>query len=248
MNTKINNPGFVRAIEIMTLSILILFSGFKGFSQATLGDVRGKSIDMQTYAYGYVTEIPVITHNLVGSSYLFDEWRPSIIDFGKHGKAEGLYIRYDLMNYVFQIQLNDKVKTIDGYHVEKFSLRDSLGKTHVYVNCSQFKTDETHLVGFFEVLSEGKYQLLKRTEAVIIESNYVQALDLGEKDDKISKKSFFYISRNDEVSKVPSSKKSMQQTYPEITELGDFLKTNKIKLRKTADLIKVVQIMNNLQG
>ncbi len=237
--------------DLKNISIVVFFILLHSFSsqaQFSLGADRGKGIDINTHALGFITEIPMASHRTVGSSYLYEQWVPSMLDFGKNGTVEGLYIRYDIMNYVFDIRLSDKVKTIDGRYIEKFTVKDSLGNGHQYVNCNQFKSGSMQMIGFFEILSEGKYRLLKKTEIIIIESNYVQALDLGEKDDEISQKSFFYIARDEEVTKVPSSRKLMAEAYPEIEGLAHFLKSNKINLRKSADLKKVVQIMNNLES
>lgn len=211
--------------------------------QNTLGGVAGKGLDMNTEAYGYISEIPMSNPGIEGSSYLFDQWLPSKLDFGKGGRFEGLSIRYDLQNSLFYIRLKDKVKTISGSYVDNFSVVDSLGRTHEYVNCRKFKSDKD-MVGFFEILTEGKYRLLRKTEVIVIRSNYVQALDLGERNDKLSQKASFYIASEDTVFKVPSSKKQLAGMFTEKEGFASYLKTSGANIHKVKYLKKLLDFMN----
>ena len=256
MNTLIfsnDRPAYCRNKFYRTIYkpgvLIIFFTGllipYSGLPQATLGNVSGKGIDMNTHANGFVTEIPMASPKTVGSSLLYDQWLTSNLDFGSKGKASGLYIRYDVLNSIFDIRLKDKVKSIDGSLVERFSLVDTLGKTHFYVNCNQFKNEKSPFTGFFEILVEGKYQLFLKTEAVIIESTYVPALDLGEKNNKIDQKTAHYIAREKDALKVPSSKKALGQLFPEINGLVKYMKSAKINLRSEVDLKKLVTYMNS---
>jgi hypothetical protein len=213
--------------------------------QTSLGGVSGKSIEMDIRDNGFVTEIPSASPKTTGSSLLFDQWLLSDLDFGPRGKASGIYIRYDILNSIFDIRLKDKIKSIDGSNVERFSLVDSVRRTHFYVNCSQFKNEKTPFIGFFEIMTEGKYQLFMKTDAVLVEGNYVQALDLGEKNNRISQNTAYYIARDKDVYKVLSSKKALVQVFPEINGLANYMKSAKINLRKSGDLKMLVTYMNN---
>ena len=256
MNTLIfsnNRPDYrfknfgdiIYGTGMLMIFLTLFLIPFSGISQATLGGVAGKGIDMNIHDNGFITEIPMASPKTLGSALLFDQWLPSNLDFGSKGKAAGLYIRYDILNSIFDIRLKDKVKSIDGSLVERFSLVDTLGKTHFYVNCNQFKNEKSPFTGFFEILVEGKYQLFLKTEAVIIESTYVPALDLGEKNNKIDQKTAHYIAREKDALKVPSSKKALGQLFPEINGLVKYMKSAKINLRSEVDLKKLVTYMNS---
>jgi hypothetical protein len=210
-----------------------------------LGGNASQGVEMNLRDNGFVTQLPGASGKTKGSSLLYEQWLLCNLDFGTRGKAEGLYIRYDILNSIVNIRLKDKIKSIDGSYIERFSLTDSLGITHFYVNCNQFNNETTPLIGFFEILAEGKYQLFRKTDAVIIEANYNQALDLGDKDNSISQVSNYYIARNKEALKVDKTKKSLIKDFPEITGLAGYMKKEKINIRRSKDLIKLVTYMNN---
>ena len=238
-------PG--HKILILILSVLQGFSlsflsGAK--AQGVLGGEFGKGIDINTQSNGVVTQIPMAPAGLEGNSYLFDQWLPSSLDFGSLGKADGLYIRYDLMNSLFEVRLQNQVRLVNNGYVHAFSVTDTTGIVHQFMNCSSFAFPGAPVVGFFEILSDGKYRLLLYTKAVIIKSNYVMALDMGYKNDKISKQENFFIARENEAFKVPPARKNLILLFPEKKGLGEYLKQNKINIHKVTGLKKLAGYLN----
>lgn len=249
--TKLTCSGYILPVKKDTIKILVfslftlyLLAPFDSSGQNMIGGDFGKGLQANTQSYGYISQMPMATPQLKGSTYLFDEWLPAELDFGNIGKAQGLYTRYDILNSIFYIKLNEKVKSVSGVYIKKFSLTDTLGRVHNFTNCNSYRAGQVHLAGFFEILEDGHYALLKKTNAVIIKSNYVLALDLGDEDDNISQQSEYYISRGDEVVKVPSGKKKLAALFPEKSDLIKFLKNQKINIRHTSDLAQVVKYLN----
>jgi hypothetical protein len=245
--SKCGYPGSLIIFLAIILNRSACFAQAPGGALPTtsLGGNAGQAIEMDIRDNGFVTQIPGASAKTKGSSLLYEQWLPANLDFGAKGKAEGLYIRYDILNLLIHIRLKDKIKSIDGSIVDRFSLTDSSGRIHNYINCNKFTSEKTPYIGFFEILTEGNYQLFLKTDAVIIEANYNAALDLGEKDNEISQKSAYYIARDKEVIKVTSSKKTLLKGFPEIKGLDKYIKSEKINLRQATDLIKVVAFMNN---
>ncbi len=225
--------------------IIYLFSN-PVLAQEVLGGSYGKGIDFNTQNNGIITQIPAAPGRLEGNSYLYDHWLVSSLDFGEKGKAEGLYIRYDLLNAIFEIRLQNQVKLISSRYVHGFSVIDTTGIKHVYINCDTFKiAGERNPEGFFEILLQGKYSLLLYTQAIIIKSNYVTALDMGYRNDKISLQKSYLIAEDKTAYPVPGSKKKLMSLFSKVDGVGQYLKDRNIHLRKSSDLQQFVQFLNS---
>jgi hypothetical protein len=234
---------------VLHLGLIILFTSFiinaQGQAAHTLGNSPGKGVEFNPQPQGVISELPLSEPKTVGTSYIYETWHLGNIDLGERGMIRNKFIRYDLSNHFIEIKLDSVIKAVDGIYVKNFNLIDIDGISHRYVNCSEFVYDNTRLLGFFEIIDEGEYSLFLRTEAILIESDYVMQLDMGSRDHKIVKEEEFFIAHDTRVIKVPRSRNNLEVLYPEVEGLKTFLKSEKVNTKKEKDLKKLVDFLNH---
>jgi hypothetical protein len=132
--------------------------------------------------------------------------------------------------------------------VKSFVWIDSLTrKPHYFVNGKDFKSnDNTTLSGFFEVLEEGDFTLLSKTEVAVKKSNYNESLDMGDRDDRIIKKAKFYYLHNGKVNELPSSRKKLLPVFGDRAfAMEEFIKKNSLSVNQPAHLRIIFEHYNS---
>jgi hypothetical protein len=239
-----NFIGFHRILFLIPM-VIITLSLEDIYAQAaqTLGN-QGKGIEFNPQPQGVISEMPLTEPKTIGTSYLFDTWHLGNIDLGENGMIRNQFIRYDLANQFIEIKFDSIIKAVDGIFVDNFSLVDIDGLLRNYVNCNQYVYEDTRLLGFFEIITDGEYSLFLKTESVFIESDYVMQLDMGTRDHKIIKNEEYYIANNNGVIKVPKSRSNILEIYSSTEGLKEFLKKEKISTKNASDLKKLVDFLN----
>jgi len=240
-----NFREFHKILFLITIVTMVL-SFEEIFAQAahTLGGNNGSGIEFNPQPQGVISEMPLTEPKTIGTSYLFDTWHLGNINMGKSGKIRNQFIRYDLANHLIEIKFDSLIKAVDGIFVTDFNLVDIDGLLRNYVNCNQYVYEDTRLLGFFEIIAEGEYSLLLRTESIFIESDYIMQLDMGTRDNKIIKEEEYFIANNKNVIKVPKSRSNILEIYPSIEGLKEFLKKERISTKKVSDLKKLLDYLN----
>src|SRR5690606_10816167 len=97
--------------------------------------------------------------------------------------------------------------------------------------------DNSHVRGFFEVLSEGPVTLLSNTSIQVREPTYNVALDMGNRDTRLVKKTVFYHLDGETVRELPGSRKKLLSVFPHNSdEISEYIKTNKLSLNDATHL------------
>lgn len=80
----------------------------------------------------------------------------------------------------------------------------------------------------------------------MIKSNYVAAIDMGSKADKITKRRDLYIYKDEKVHPLPKNKNNLLALLiDQNNKAEDFIKGEKLRLNKENDLVKLVQFLNH---
>jgi len=243
-NRSLFNQYFLYPLVCIWL-LTSLGTNASGQAAHTLGNSPGKGVEFNPQPQGVISEVPLREPKTVGTSYLYETWHLGNLDLGDLGIIRNHFIRYDLSNHFIEIKLDSVIKAIDGIYVKNFNLIDIDGVLHRYINCGDFVYEDTRLLGFFEIIDEGDYSLFLRTEAILIESDYVMQLDMGNRDHKIVKEEEFFISRDKQVIKVPRSRHGLEALYPEVEGLKTFLKSERVNTKKEKDLRKLIDFLNH---
>jgi hypothetical protein len=117
-----------------------------------------------------------------------------------------------------------------------------------FVNAMDYRDeDNVPLTGFFQVLTEGEMPLFKRTYIDIKKADYNIQFNIGSQDDKILKKSEFYMLKGNNVVELPSSKKKLLTLFAEKAEdMEKFMKDNNLTSNKEEHLKILFEYYNSL--
>ncbi|HYI76023.1 MAG TPA: hypothetical protein VEW65_00300, partial [Chryseolinea sp.] len=200
------------------VSALLLFAFVSGsYAQAVVpANVRAtntfdKLNDLDGINTGEILYgIPLPQGKTIGDTYLDMHWRKSsILLYDNEKLIEGFPVRYDIMTDELEIKSTKGIKVLKGSKIKSFVWIDSLSKTPDYfVNAKDFKdSDNVPYNGFFQVLADGSLPLLKKTLIDIKKADYNIQFNVGSSDDKILKKSEFFVLKENQVVELPTSRK-----------------------------------------
>jgi hypothetical protein len=194
--------------------------------------------------------IPLPEKKLIGDAYLDLNWRSgSIMLYGTEKMLEGYPVRYDLLREEMEVKAKNGVKVIEGKKIKSFVWVDSLTKKPQYfINSKEYKSaDDVALLGFYQIMADGKLPLFKNTDAVIKEANYSVQFDVGNRDDQILKKEKLFYAREGKVYPVPGSRKKLIAVFPDHQEeVAKFIRINALSLSDESHVEKIFQHYNSL--
>ena len=214
-------------------------------SQETLKGLNN-GIGANELLYG----IPLPPAALVGDSYLSENWMLSSVMLYQDEKLlEGYLTRYDISEDMIQFKTKNGVKVINGASVKSLVWIDTLSKSKSYfINAKEYKDEEnTQLSGFFEVLSDGRLPLFKKTGISIKKANYMVQFDVGSRDDVIQKSENYFYEQGGTVYKVPSTNKKVIQLFKgKEAEIKNFIQSNSLNISQQHHLQAVFEKYNLL--
>jgi hypothetical protein len=185
------------------------------------------------------------TMEVIGDVYLDSAFRNTA--FIMKGNAPRLETpsRYDILNREFEVKTTGGVRVLNGEMVNYFKLlrnNDSVS----YVNASNYKLDGSALLGFLEILSPGKIQLLIFSKLDIIKPSYNPSLEVGDKNSYVKRKETIYYSRNSELFKMGGKKEILGLFGEEKSKVEAYVESNNLNYKKTESLKKIFDFYNSL--
>jgi len=180
-----------------------------------------------------------------GSCYYNDEWYIGTIKLFSGEEIQSYPLKYDMKMNQIDIKVNETVKIVSIGAVKEITWIKPNGKAEVLKNIGTFKGFEGY--GFFSLISEGKITLLKKTNLLIMESNYNVTMDVGTKSDNYVKKDKYYVKTGDKISEVKLKKKIILKKFKENAEkVESYITENNLKLKDENDLKQIFDFYNNL--
>jgi hypothetical protein len=176
---------------------------------------------------------------LIGNYYLDQKWnKASILLYKESEIIEGYMVRYHIQNNSFEIRAEDseEITSIPGMRIRNIVWLDSKYQVPRYfINGMDLKDEGAPILGFFEVLVDGKLPLVRRTVASIKAANYNTALMVGNKNDTIMKRNVYYYIDGKNLIQIPKKKKQIFTIFGEkASELEAFAKENALNLREAS--------------
>ncbi len=195
--------------------------------------------------------IPPEPKRLEGNFYLDVKWnKASILLYRDFEVLEGYYARFNISTNTFELRMDeeDVVTTLPGLRVQNIVWIDEVANVPRYfVNGMDLKDDGIPVSGFFEVLVDGQVPLVRRTIASIRESNYNEALMVGERNDQIKKRNTYYYLKDKNIHKVPNRRRKLVSVFDEHTEkMENFIKENSINVKTPSGLFVVFTHYNSM--
>jgi hypothetical protein len=194
--------------------------------------------------------IPPEPKQLQGNFYLDTKWnKASILLYKNEELIEGYFVRYNINSNNLELRSEnaDDATTIPGLRVRNMVWIDSEhGVPRYFVNGMDFKDEGSPIAGFFEVLVDGKMPLVRRTIASIKESNYNEALMVGDRNDRVVKRYVYYYVEGKNVIEIPSKKKKLFPIFGENqSEMEAFAEINGLNLKQPSSLFSLFTQYNS---
>ncbi len=124
------------------------------------------------------------------------------------------------------------------------------GDTSWFVNSREYNpltTSDKAATGFFEQLVVGRLSLLCFHSIYIQRANYNTALNVGSRDDELTKETAWYVAQGRRVQPLASGKKALIALMGDkAPEMEAYLKTKKLNFKSRDDLKAAFQYYNSL--
>lgn len=185
-----------------------------------------------------------------GHSFLDEKWNLATLLLYENEKLlEGYAIRYNISSHMFEVLApnSNKATSLPGRKVQNFVWLDSTYKVPRYfVNGKDFMDEGSPISGFFEVIVEGELTLVRRMVAVLKESNYNEALMVGNRNDEIIRRNIYYYLNGKEVTEIPRKRKDLFRIFGEKEEeMKDFASNNSLEIKEPSGLFQLFTHYNS---
>lgn len=209
--------------------------------------LAASALAITTFAYaqegGYIihnqeSDKNVSLENVIGSPYYNAEFSPAIIG---DSQTESL-VRYNAFLDVVEVSENNSVHELPK---TKENSIIKLKKSSETLTLVQYSGEYD---GYYILLADGKNQLLKKIKIRLFTEKSTITPDSQTKPGQTKydrQKPAYFIKTETQIINIPKNAKDLAFYFPEHKDdLNNFIKTNKIKLNKEEDLIKLVQFLN----
>lgn len=227
--------------------IFCLLSTSKLFGQQLpMGTVAGSSLDMRTTAYGYINQLKARPAETLGDVYLNEDWLLADIELNNGNTVlKNIPVKINLQTSELEIKHQNQVKVLPSGKVKVFRLLMTNGTVEKFVNARAYKLDNTPLNGFLQSIDSGKWELLVRPEVKLVKSNYNQALDIGERNDKYVKGETLYLAKDNQLYETRLSRQKFVKNFSGSEDVvSAFIKEHNINIKKVEDLRVLVGFLN----
>ncbi|MDB5122319.1 MAG: hypothetical protein JWP94_448 [Mucilaginibacter sp.] len=184
--------------------------------------------------------------NVSGSPFLSDQWAKGMVKMADGRTFKDVLLKYDQLKdeLYFQDKKKDTLIFVDP--VREFKMEYGAGdELHEKLFRNGYKNIPNSTENsFFEVLSDGTAQLLKRTTKSISESKEYNSTTVVQRfDDNVK----YYIIVSERVLPIKKDKKSILTALSnKQPQLESFMRTNNINLKNDEDLSKLMAYYNSL--
>ncbi len=201
--------------------LILVFSN--SFAQTKSIFTNAKKIDDTRYA------------EYKGSPYLFDDWVIGDIYDGEKKAFEQMELNFNGYSNNVEVKKEDKFVELDTKWYTKIEVQSKDGLLTFRRGLHTFFKDK-----FVETVYTGKdFYLVKKFRTGLTEK---EINDVGKtiKIKRFEKNIDYYFIKNGKLNQVKMKKKSLLSYLGHKKEIGAFLKENKLKLTRQADLKKVL--------
>ncbi|MGM0581054.1 MAG: hypothetical protein ACQETL_10270 [Bacteroidota bacterium] len=189
---------------------------------------------------------PVVSQDLPN-----EIWHPGMIVLDSEDTLKGK-IQYDFESNLLQYSEDKRIKTFSSQNVLYFSFHCQYFKRFRYVYSIPYQLKgRMNVPVFFEILAEGKITLMTR-EYVTTENNNRFANPMYNPSRVVSGREiltydYFLLTENGEINKYSEKRKDLYPFFGRYQDImKDYMKENKLKADKQADLIKIINHYNKI--
>ncbi len=184
-----------------------------------------------------------------GNVYLDDNWHFG--NFAMNGTPlyEGFQLRYDLQHQNLEIKVDGQIKVCVVSILDEFYF---IGKsTTLNSHFISLNNIENSFIighkGIVKILVDDKVKLYKNYFLETQKANYSPTTDTGSRNNKIIKKSSYYLDDNNTIVKLSTSLKKSKAVFGTyFSKVEKYAKKNKLKLKNEQEMIALVNYYNTL--
>lgn len=180
-----------------------------------------------------------------GSIFINQNFKAALVIDERTGTYDA-DLRYNIYSDAIEFAKDDQLFELEKNSVMHFKINDEL-----YYYC-KFKNDRgLNRHGYYILVSlSNNYTIYKKIELDITAPKTTSVVESHNAQGRILKREVYYIEKDKKITELPQNKKDILSTVFSDQEvaLKAFIKTEKIKIRKEQDLIKLVQKYNSLNG
>jgi hypothetical protein len=186
--------------------------------------------------------------DVVGTPYLAPEWSTGIVKLINGQTYKDVALKYNLMEdeVYFKSEKGDEPLSFTD-PVSEFTITykdNETGETHTNYYRKGFNgINRTTPNSYFEVLSDGTVQLLKKkTVGVVVSQEWNSATKVKNFKDETK----YYLVKNGQATQVKKDKKLLENFSDKKQQIENYASSNKINFKSDADLSKLVTYYNSL--
>ncbi len=221
--------------NMMRLVLLIL----------AIGQLFSNNLKAQTFYNNdpnnnFFNELKIVDNNkqLKGNHYLSDDWQVAdVIISGESIEIKDVRIMIDITNSVVELQLKDRIVVLPSQNTEEIRIKGVIPMLFY----SRASIDINGPKGFYKQIYNGGMKLYCHYSTRIEESQYNEALAVGERDDRIVQIKSYYLEIIDNLIQLESKKGKLIEQLNGGSELEKFAKKNGINIKKEKDLIALIE-------
>ncbi|MEQ9404416.1 MAG: hypothetical protein RIM99_12560 [Cyclobacteriaceae bacterium] len=224
--------------------ILLIKSALEVGAQAS---VKGGELNINTSRLSSIESIPLKDEpGRDGKIYLVDEIHAGTIWFGRIKLDDHLF-RYDISNDLFEIEVDGTKKYLNAYGVKHFEILNEDSTIRKFKRVGELEETKGVFNGYFEIIHEAEIDLLGYHYNVLLPSNYIHGLDVGNRaETSVLKTKYFLRNANNEFFEIRRKKDLLKQFSSLSSEIDRYIRKNKPDLKKRDDLKSLTIYMNTL--
>ncbi len=235
----------------MILAVLVVISTSITLhgQQGVVGDEYRLALD-DLYARGSMQEFDLRKKVSIDRIFFRDSWLRGHVFYDEERRTTNEYnLKFDLWNKDVIVNiLGDSYlvpkEGMKGFFLEE--VRDDGDILHRFVVEDYRKSKRSKAKSIiFELAVEGRYTLLIRHKPELLKSNRVEALDMGDQNDRVLHKKYFFLrDTNGRIHKIPKRRKAAIKFFQRFRESTEYLENNDVNFKDRKSLSQMISYMN----
>lgn len=236
----------MKKICVPIIILQLLFSYISSIAQV---EDRDGVFTANSYPGGIVETRELEKSSVVeGSFFINNNWSVGNVILYNGKTLKGMPLKYNLRDEVLLILDENQVsRLLRDDEIEKFQWFDSeKNKNVLFLNCLDYEQNGVPMVGFLELLSAGKVDLLLYRSLTLQEGYYSVTHDAGQLNDEYKINEFFYLSSEKTLFEIKNKKALYEYTGEHAGEIKSFVKKQGLRLKDPDDLTKLINYYNSI--
>ncbi|MEQ6166603.1 hypothetical protein AAOE16_05360 [Ekhidna sp. MALMAid0563] len=195
-----------------------------------------------TPGVGIVEELRPEAEEVKNVLYLYDDWKTIVFTIANDEKKYRFPGRIDILNDRIELKDSRTLKVIQGRLINYILLQDTGSSDRFFIRNNSFDNQTEFPLGFYEVLTEGKINLLKLYGYLLLQSSYNPALDVGNRSPELRLTEGYVIMKNNSAFELPNKKKEIFALLGDSAE--SISKKESLNPKKDEELIQLITLLN----